>query len=48
MLADLVVVDGDPSSDITVLENADKIKAVLVDGRFVKDELGLASVGQRS
>ena len=48
MLADLVVVDGDPSADITVLENADKIKAVLIDGRFVKDELGLASVGQRS
>ena len=39
MLADLVAVDGDPSTDITILENADNIKAVMIDGRFVRDEL---------
>jgi imidazolonepropionase-like amidohydrolase len=39
LLADLVVVDGDPSTDITILENADNIKAVIIDGRFVKDEM---------
>ncbi|MDT3442204.1 MULTISPECIES: amidohydrolase family protein [unclassified Pseudofrankia] len=45
MLADLVVVEGDPSSDIDVLENADNMKAVMIGGRFVKDEL--ASVAGR-
>jgi imidazolonepropionase-like amidohydrolase len=38
MLADLVVVNGDPSSDITVLEHADNVTAVMIDGRFVKGD----------
>jgi len=40
-LADLVVVDGDPSSDISVLTDADNVKAVMIDGRFVKDQLSI-------
>jgi imidazolonepropionase-like amidohydrolase len=44
MLADLVVVDRDPSLDITVLEDVDLIKAVMIDGRFVKYELDQAVV----
>ena len=39
-LADLVVVDGDPSVDIAVLKDAGKIRAVLKGGRFVRNTLG--------
>jgi len=42
-LADLLVVDGDPSSDITLLENATNIKAVMVDGQFVRGGAQLAA-----
>ena len=38
-LADLLVVDGDPSVDITLLTDAANIKAILKGGDFVKDEL---------
>ena len=40
-LADLLVVDGDPVSDISVLADSSRILAVMKDGRFVKDELAL-------
>ncbi len=36
-LADLVVVDGDPTEDVGVLRNG--IRAVMLDGRLVRDEL---------
>jgi imidazolonepropionase-like amidohydrolase len=39
MLADLLVVDGDPSSDITILEQPENIRAVMLDGRFLKEEV---------
>ncbi len=39
-LADLLVVDGDPSVDITLLQDRAKLRAILKGGRFVKDELG--------
>jgi imidazolonepropionase-like amidohydrolase len=38
-LADLVVIAGDPSSDIAVLSDAAKIHAVLRGGRFAVDRL---------
>ncbi len=38
-LADLVVVDGDPLEDITVLQDLDRIHAVIKGGEFVKDAL---------
>ena len=38
-LADLLVVEGDPSRDITVLKDRDKILAVMKDGVFHKDRL---------
>ena len=38
-LADLLVVDGDPSVDIGVLRDRDNLKAILKGGHFVKDNL---------
>ena len=38
-LADVLVVDGDPSADIQCLQDADRIQAILKGGFFVKDLL---------
>ena len=38
-LADLLVVDGDPIADISVLADRSRIVAIMKDGRFMKDEL---------
>jgi imidazolonepropionase-like amidohydrolase len=37
--ADLLVVDGDPSIEISCLSNPENLKAILLDGRWVKDQL---------
>ena len=37
MLADLIVVDGDPIQDIKVLANKDRIKKVFSNGIVVKE-----------
>ena len=42
-LADLLVVDGDPSTDIGVLAQPDNLRAVLLGGEFAKNELGGAA-----
>jgi imidazolonepropionase-like amidohydrolase len=39
-LADLLVVAGDPTADITVLQDPDNLRAILKGGAFVKDRLG--------
>ena len=39
-LADLLVIDGDPISDITCLKDRGNIRAIVKDGAFYKDELG--------
>jgi imidazolonepropionase-like amidohydrolase len=38
-LADLVVIDGDPLKDIRLLQNKDKIQAIVKDGHFSKCQL---------
>jgi imidazolonepropionase-like amidohydrolase len=35
-LADLILVDGDPLADITVLQKPERILAVMKDGTFYK------------
>jgi imidazolonepropionase-like amidohydrolase len=39
-LADLLVVDGDPLSDMAVLQDVDRLLAILKGGTLVKDALG--------
>lgn len=34
-LADIIIVDGDPSKDVTVLGDRSRIKHVIADGRFI-------------
>lgn len=36
-LADILLVDGDPVSDITILQDVDKIFMVMKDGKYCKD-----------
>jgi imidazolonepropionase-like amidohydrolase len=43
MLADILVVDGDPSADIAVLQKPERLMAIMKDGRFVKDDLSRAA-----
>ena len=39
-LADVVVVEGDPLSDIKLLQCRDKIKLIMKDGNIYKQTLG--------
>jgi imidazolonepropionase-like amidohydrolase len=39
-LADLLVVDGDPSQDIAILQREEKLLGIMKGGRFVKDPAG--------
>lgn len=41
-LADIVLVDGDPTQDIHLLQDKNRLKAVMKDGRFHKDPGSLA------
>jgi imidazolonepropionase-like amidohydrolase len=34
MLADFLLVDGDPTADVTILQDKAKIPAVMKDGKF--------------
>jgi len=36
-LADLLLVDGDPLADITVLQDHDKLNYIMKDGKFHKE-----------
>lgn len=39
-IADVIVVDGDPARDVTILQRADAIRAVFLSGRQVKESHG--------
>ena len=45
-LADLLIVDGDPSKDIKVLQDRDNIKAVIKNGEFITQDLDMSRVGE--
>ncbi|WP_229262617.1 amidohydrolase family protein [Duganella radicis] len=36
-LADLLLVDGDPLQDVTILQNRHPLRAIMKDGRFHKE-----------
>jgi imidazolonepropionase-like amidohydrolase len=36
-LADLLLVDGDPTRDVTLLQDRQRLRAIMKDGRFHKD-----------
>ena len=38
-LADLVIVEGDPIKNIALLKEQSRIKAIILDGHFIKNEL---------
>jgi imidazolonepropionase-like amidohydrolase len=38
-LADLLIVNGDPSADITILQNRENLHVVMKGGKFVESEL---------
>jgi imidazolonepropionase-like amidohydrolase len=42
-LADLILVDGDPLEDITVLQDHDRLHAIMKDGRFHKEDAPLVT-----
>ncbi len=44
-LADLLVVDGDPLDDIGVLQDRDRLLAVLKGGTFIEDRLAQVALG---
>jgi imidazolonepropionase-like amidohydrolase len=46
-LADILLVDGDPLRDITVLQNKARILAVMKDGKFHRTPPGRASTNRR-
>src|SRR5262249_51655208 len=45
MLGDLLVVDGDPSQDITILQDRTRIEHIILDGELVEVDLQLESWG---
>jgi imidazolonepropionase-like amidohydrolase len=39
MLADFLVVEGNPLEDVRILENRDRLRLIVKDGQVVKDTL---------
>ncbi len=44
-LADLLLVSGDPSVDVTILQDASRLTAIMKDGAFYKEPEGLGQLG---
>jgi imidazolonepropionase-like amidohydrolase len=47
MIADLLIIDGDPVADIRVLQDKDNILAILKGGQFEKNQLDRLSLAAR-
>lgn len=47
-LADLLLVDGDPAADVRILQDADKLLAIMKDGAFCKAPVARAAAARRS
>ena len=45
-LADLLLIDGDPMTDITVLQNKSRILAIMKDGKFHREPPSMTQRGQ--
>jgi imidazolonepropionase-like amidohydrolase len=46
LLADLLLVDGDPSKDVTLLQDAGNLAGIMKDGVFRKDPREVAELGR--
>jgi hypothetical protein len=46
MIADLLIVDGDPVKDIRILQDKANLHAILKDGKFEKNLLGEPGAAQ--
>jgi len=46
-VADLLIVDGDPLADVAILQDPDRIAAVILEGRVVRDTLPASSEVER-
>ena len=44
-LADLLLVSGDPSVDVTILQDAERLTGIMKDGAFHKKPDSLSEVG---
>ena len=44
-LADLILVDGDPAKDVAILQDADRLSAIMKDGIFHKEPRLAAAAG---
>jgi imidazolonepropionase-like amidohydrolase len=44
--ADLLIVDGDPLSDITILQDKAKLALIMHGGRAHKNDVGVARAGR--
>lgn len=47
-LADLILVDGNPLANVKLLQDANKLMAIMKDGQFHKEPAGIAAAQQRS
>lgn len=45
-LADLLLVNGDPAKDVTLLQDADRLSGIMKDGSFHKDPAQASELGQ--
>jgi imidazolonepropionase-like amidohydrolase len=45
-LADMLLVDGNPLTDVSILQDADRLRGIMQDGSFYKDPANHPAAGQ--